>query len=89
MSSCVRGETKRAGWLRAAVCSARGSLEQGATSLLWRALVYTVLAKGAAVSGLWGCAHCCSPSAVVPQSLPGSDRDTEDPQQTCLCLPTV
>lgn len=57
-----------------------------------------MLATGAAVSGLWDCAMLESPtalgalqpqSAAVPQSVTVSARDTEDPQQICLCLPSV
>lgn len=57
-----------------------------------------MLAKGAAVAGLRGCAMLESPrargalqpqSVVVPWSVTVSDSDAEDPQQTCLCLPSV
>lgn len=42
--------------------------------------------KGVAVSGLWDCA-LQPQSAIVSQSV--TDRDTQDPQQIYLCLPSA
>lgn len=57
-----------------------------------------MLAKGAAVLGLWDCTMLESPraldalqpqSVVAPWSVTVSDKDTENPPQTCLCLPSA